>query len=385
MKKFNSLFLKVNYFNSYHLKILLKDLFRLKYKVYSNEFHLDKAISWLIYAKNKTSNGGISLGYSLISGWKPSYPETSGYIIPTIFNYIRSSKNRIHYKICKDIANWLIDLQLKNGSFPEGTINEKPKPSIFNTGQIIFGLISSYEEFEESRFLVSLIKAGDFLVKYQEKNGNWVKYCYQNISHTYNIRTAWALLKLYNITDKEYYKESAIRNINWAIQQINENFWFKNNIHSAFENPILHFIAYTIEGFLECGIILKNEKITNIALNSAKKLLDYYEYYGILPASFDSDWNSYDTYSCLTGDAQISIIWLKLYEIFKEKRFLVNAIKLNNFLKSTQINENNFKAIDGAIKGSDPIWGNYLTFTFPNWAVKFFCDALLLEKKILNL
>jgi hypothetical protein len=31
----------------------------------------------------------------------------------------------------------------------------------------------------------------------------------------------------------------------------------------------------------------------------------------------------------------------------------------------------------GAIKGSHPIWGGYDPFRYPNWAAKFFADALM--------
>jgi hypothetical protein len=35
----------------------------------------------------------------------------------------------------------------------------------------------------------------------------------------------------------------------------------------------------------------------------------------------------------------------------------------------------------GAIPGSFPIWGRYEPFAFPNWATKFFCDALMIEQE----
>jgi hypothetical protein len=35
----------------------------------------------------------------------------------------------------------------------------------------------------------------------------------------------------------------------------------------------------------------------------------------------------------------------------------------------------------GAIPGSFPIWGRYEPFAFPNWATKFFCDALMLGEE----
>ena len=81
----------------------------------------------------------------------------------------------------------------------------------------------------------------------------------------------------------------------------------------------------------------------------------------------------------------MSIIWLKLFLIKKEKRFLKNALNLNNILKSKQIINRSFRNIDGAVKGSDPIWGKYMRWTFPNWATKFFCDSLLLENEVMKL
>ena len=36
--------------------------------------------------------------------------------------------------------------------------------------------------------------------------------------------------------------------------------------------------------------------------------------------------------------------------------------------------------IRGGIKGSHPVNGGYMTWRYPNWAAKFFMDALMLEK-----
>jgi hypothetical protein len=35
--------------------------------------------------------------------------------------------------------------------------------------------------------------------------------------------------------------------------------------------------------------------------------------------------------------------------------------------------------VRGAIPGSAPIWGAYSRFEFPNWAAKFFADALIMD------
>jgi hypothetical protein len=39
----------------------------------------------------------------------------------------------------------------------------------------------------------------------------------------------------------------------------------------------------------------------------------------------------------------------------------------------------------GAIAGSAPIWGRYSMFEYPNWAAKFFADALMLKLAHINI
>ncbi len=52
---------------------------------------IDAAAAWLATAQDcsTTKDGGVAHHFSLISGWRPSYPETTGYIVPTILRYDR--------------------------------------------------------------------------------------------------------------------------------------------------------------------------------------------------------------------------------------------------------------------------------------------------------
>jgi hypothetical protein len=63
-------------------------------------------------------------------------------------------------------------------------------------------------------------------------------------------------------------------------------------------------------------------------------------------------------------------------------RFLNVALSIINHLKSTQSLNDRDPDIRGAISGSLPIWGGYGSFAFPNWAGKFFADALMLKLSI---
>src|SRR5882762_7277039 len=54
--------------------------------------HLLAALEWLAAAQDVTGDGGVARGYSIAwnpyfksRGWQPGYPETTGYIIPTLY------------------------------------------------------------------------------------------------------------------------------------------------------------------------------------------------------------------------------------------------------------------------------------------------------------
>jgi hypothetical protein len=48
-------------------------------------------------------------------------------------------------------------------------------------------------------------------------------------------------------------------------------------------------------------------------------------------------------------------------------------------LKSLQVVDTADPALDGAIPGSFPLFGEYMRAGYPNWATKYFIDALLLR------
>jgi len=75
-------------------------------------------------------------------------------------------------------------------------------------------------------------------------------------------------------------------------------------------------------------------------------------------------------------------VWIKLYHKFGEQSYLDAARRMIDLLIFIQMRD--FREDEktfGAIPGSFPLWGRYEPFAFPNWATKFFCDALLLEKE----
>lgn len=359
-----------------------------------NVDHLEQAIEWICRAQDAFGDGGVARSFSIVhhpyfkrKGWIPSYPETTGYIIPTVFDYARDTGREDLFDRAVRMADWECDVQMANGAVQGGTVDQPATPAIFNTGQVIFGWVRAYEETQNERFLKSAIRAGDFLVKSQDPDGAWRKslsrYASSAMSsYTYNTRTAWGLVVLARATQNPVYERAATRNIDFALTEQVSSGWFKNNCLYDPAHPLLHTIAYSIRGILETGAALANHAYIAAARRAADALLARQNTDGSLSARFDEQWKPSANYSCLTGNAQMSIIWSRLHQLTGDSRYVGAVVKANRFLESVQWLGTGNPGLDGGISGSYPLHGRYGQFEVLNWAVKFFADALMLEKAI---
>jgi len=189
-------------------------------------------------------------------------------------------------------------------------------------------------------------------------------------------------LHLYRITGNYEYKAVAINNLEWVLTQQKENGWFQNCDNTDHKNhkPITHTIAYTIDGLLESGRILKDDKYVEAGTKAAEALLGRFEEYGYLFGRYDKDWYGSEN-TVTTGNAQLAICWFNLYERTRNDRYLKAARSMVDQLVFMQ--ERSFKEAwdtTGALSGSFPLWGRYEKFAFPNWATKYLADALLLDQ-----
>jgi uncharacterized protein YyaL (SSP411 family) len=332
---------------------------------------------WLASAQDATPDGGVAALYSIATGWDNSYPETSGYIIPTLLAYAELTGEDEWQARAVKIAEWLLSIQLDGGGWAS---RSKPGyPLVFDTGQIILGFIDGYQRGWSEKYLAAAEKAAIWLVSVQEESGAWQQFTYNNQSTTYHTRVAWALLKTADATSNQKMAKSARKNLDWAVQQQAADGWFRNAAFAEGETPSLHTIAYTIRGLLESGLILQEERNLQAAEKAARKVLARQRENGSIAGEFSEVWSSSVTWCCLTGAAQMAIVWLKLYSLNRKKTYLEAANKTIDFIKTTQDLKTRNHGIQGGVWGSYPINGGYLAYALPNWAAKFFLDALTLS------
>jgi uncharacterized protein YyaL (SSP411 family) len=358
-------------------------------KTYTEDERADamqKAVNWLLHSQSCMKDDGFG-SYHIINKWSSSYVETSGYIVPTLMNYgIATKKDSIINKVILT-ADWLIKVQKNSGGWQGGCIDDNRNEVVFNSGQIIRGLLSVYDYTKDTKYLDAATKGCDWLCEVQEKEGYWKRFAFMNVPRVYDSYVDAPLLMMYDITKKEIYKESAIKNLLWIIEKKqHQNGWFEDcdNTLKRNDNPITHTIAYTIDGLLDCGIFLNDQRFINAAVIGADKLFEIFNKKKYLYGRYDCNWKGSE-YLITTGCAQAAIIWLKLFRLTKNIQYLNAALKMNDqliYIQDRKVSES--PNTNGAMPGSFPIWGKYEPFCFPNWATKYFIDSLLLEQECLK-
>ncbi len=341
------------------------------------EVHLAGAIDWIRYAHTMTGDGGISKGYSLLRRrWAPSYAETTGYTIPTLLRASAVLDRPDLRALALSLAEYLLGT-----ATPEGAVvhwgRSSTNPIAFDTGQVIFGWLAAYEKSGDPRFLAAAVRGGDWLASVQHPSGSWEEYQYLGVVKVIDTRVAWALLKLHQVTGADRYRLAAIANLDWAMRQQNADGWFRLCAFSANEDPYTHTLAYTAEGLLECGALLGEERYAHAGRLAADALLARQHPDGRLASTYGPGWRETSRSSCLTGNCQMARLWLRLCTESGERTYYDSARRAIEFVARTQNLETPNPNIRGAIAGSHPIYGRYERFQYPNWAAKFFIDALL--------
>jgi hypothetical protein len=184
---------------------------------------------------------------------------------------------------------------------------------------------------------------------------------------------------LYHACGRETYRTAAIKNLDWALSQQRENGWFDSASFAPGIAPLTHTIGYAVEGMLEAGALLNEEKYVSSALQSARALLGLQRSDGSLAGTYGPDWQASVQWSCLVGNAQIAIIWLRIFKLTNEQAYQGALNRITIFLASCLDMTAKDPGIRGGISGSQPIYGGYLPFTYPNWAAKFMADLLVLQ------
>jgi hypothetical protein len=340
-------------------------------------YRADAALNWLRRSIAVTGQRGSSHSYSPLFGWSNAYPETTGYLIETLFDYASVKQDPELRDQAFTCADWLCDIQFENGAFP-GLLEGHQHPSVFNTAQILFGLLRAWEEGlpKPERYRQAAIRAVRWMCDILEPDGSWQQAAYvPGFTPSYYTRAVWAVIKAGRALQLPEVEAQMRRALHFYAKRFQADGMIANWGFYPDKPAYTHTIAYTLEGFFESALLLNEPEILEKTLFSLKKILQIREKDGKIAGSYDQGWKGNYQFQCVTGGAQLSLLCRRAGQWYGDADLLRQAEGLFQEIMPCQRfgrNANSF----GAIPGSRPFWGPYLRGRYPNWAAKFYLDAL---------
>lgn len=345
---------------------------------------LIEAVAWLARGQDRsgTGDGGVAHHYSLLSGWSSSYPETTGFIVPTMLAWAEARSDQNVAWRARRMLDWLVSIQLPTGGFQGGAIGVEPVPVTFNTGQILLGLAAGVRVFG-APYVEAMRRAADWLVSIQDPDGAWRRHLTPYASRgekTYEMHTAWGLLEAAQAGTEPRWAEAALRNVNWALGHQRTNGWFDRCCLTDQSSPLTHTLGYALRGIVEAWRFGRDERHLAAATRLADALASRLGADGFLAGRLRADWSPAARWACLTGSAQIACCWFILHDATGHRGFLEAARRATSYVRRT-VAVTGDEGRRGGVKGSFPIYGDYGTWQYVSWAGKFLVDALMLESQ----
>ncbi len=331
---------------------------------------LDSSLSWLEKSMAICDHNGSSAYMTLWGRWADPYAETTGYLIPTLLQASKLSGKSQLEEPANQQATWLMSLQSQQGYYK--TAFDKDEAFVFDTAQIVLGLLSLYQENNNTALLDSAHSAVAWLESHLDEEGCFVSYNYvRDYNPAYYARIAWPMLAYYKLAQKSPSIQTlALYNRLIQLRQENGSYlqWGFHPDQAAYT----HTIAYTLRGLYECSKIIEDNKTLQQVISSCDILANKILSDGIA-GSYTTEWKGDHKYICSVGSAQLAILYLKRYQENPKPTYLDCITTLLKPLLKAQCQWPH----KGALPGSIPLWGPYQRAKYTNWTQKFYCDALM--------
>lgn len=340
------------------------------------------ALEWLCRAHDQHQRRAVPAVFSLTDGWGPRYLETTGYIARTFLDQAPAFPGLGLRRRAISMLLHEVEMQHETGGVSE---RADSGPIIFNTGQVLLGWNRYLTEKADERILGAARRAAAFLVANQDENGAWTRFEHAG-PRTYHSRVSWPLLEYALAQDDEQALDAARRNIGWVLAQQERNGWFRW-ARFGDDPSVLHFMAYTYRGLLESHRLLSaagedHEDILDHVLGALKPLRQASEenwvkgLVGLAPDFWGPEWEVLGGASCLTGNCQLANACFIVADVTGDAAWAEFGRSLVAGTALVQEWCPEIPDVHGAVPGSFPQYKGYCSWRFPNWAGKFFVDAI---------
>jgi hypothetical protein len=332
-------------------------------------------IDWLKASIDVHNGHGSAAWYHPIKGWAPAYPETTGYLIPTLLEWSILTSDHSLAQRALDCANWLCTIQRTDGAFPGG-VGIQGDPLTFDTGQILLGLAAAYKHTGDQTYFDALQWAAHWLSTTLDDDGIWRKHLYvQGHVPAYHSRVVWALFEAAGVLGDARLQTDAVRSYMAHLTYLDAQhpMWIRDAGSRPATPVYLHFYAYVLEGLLESARYTQDETISSRLAATMLFLGEMIQTRQHLPGSIHPKGQGDFSFRCLTGEAQMARVFMHYGTLCKEEIWQQYALQLLTGIQPSWIPLKGFR---GGLSGSLPVWGSYMKWCFPNWAAKFYLDGI---------
>lgn len=304
----------------------------------------DRAMAWV---KKNTIDGN---GICVTSAKQYIYPEVTGYFIPTLLEWGEDD-------LAVSYAKYLMSIQKEDGAWYD---SEGKLPYVFDTGQILKGLVAIREKLPEADEHIR--KACDWMLSRQDESGAlrapegnaWNPGECEETIHTYCLSPIRDAGRIFGRDD---YVQAAQKALAYYIEHDRESILGFGQIS--------HFHAYVMEALADMGE-------TDLCRQAMTNLERYRNPQGGIPAFKDVPW------ICSTGCFQLAVVWYKLGEKEKGDSLFHYTCRFQNPSGGWygSYPESKFKNLfrSGRMKPG------YFAIEEPSWVNKYYLDALYLKE-----
>jgi hypothetical protein len=349
---------------------------------FDHALHIREAAEWLKRGQDAGSDRGVSYGAALGGTFLSSYPETTGYIIPTMLELAAHFQDSDFERRAIEMGDWEISIQMECGAVMGARVDSPPTPAVFNTGQVLLGWSALYRRTGDERYRIAARRAIDWLLECQDPDGNWRR-GNSNFADArttvYNVKAGWGMVEAGLACGWPDAVAGGVRSAEYCISKQASNGWFADCCLGDASRPLLHTIAYSMQGLVGIGRAVGRRDLLEAAHKTADSLAHLMDGAGFIPGRIDPAFQGRVEWCCLTGTAQTSIVWSQLDRLEGSERYAESRRLANRYLMARHNIASQDPAFRGGVFGSWPFWGGYGQNKVLNWAVKFFIDALYLE------
>ena len=339
--------------------------------------HLQDAAQWILHSER--NDGGSSAQYVPFLGWSKAYPETTGYTIPSLIDISKRLNNSIYLDLSFRFGDWLLSIQNADGSWNSGKYpSRNSKPSVFNTGQILLGLVSLWDQTHDEKWIHSATLGAYWLMQRQIPNGLWDGGDYMSsITPSYYSHVLWPMLEVSSRINDSHICSSATKGIYEIVSRRKSNGVIRGWSFREGDYAYTHTIAYTIRGLQEASRLLDDLEIARCIDGSLDVLIRRSELNrGALPGCFDEQWNCNSRFVCLTGSLQVAHCILIRESSRPDLREVSAAARMIDYVVQTIQIYSIFKSAWWNCRLCT-VLGSIFEMSLPNWASKYFIDSIV--------